>query len=83
MMYFNLIRTDSGVPMKTPVTYFVFQPGNHGPRYTGAQDLHCQGSHRVCSPVCEFKFYHVASYLFAMIEVPPAGFMGETGDRSS
>ena len=73
--------------MKTPVTYFVFQPGNHGPRYTGAQDHHFQGSHRVCSrecaAVCEFKFYHVASYLFAMIEVPPAGSVGETGDRSS
>lgn len=69
--------------MKTPVTYFVLQPGNHGPRYAGDQDHHFQGPHRVCSPVHEFKFYHVASYLFAMIEVPPAGSMRETGDRSS
>lgn len=81
MMYFLIESEEIQVSLRKHP--FVFQPGNHGPRCTGAQDHHYQGPHRVCSPVHEFKeLYHVESYLFARIEVPPSGSMGETGDRS-
>lgn len=77
---FNQVRGDSDVPCgNTCLTSSLAAMG------LGAQDHHFQGPHRVWSPVLEFKeLYHSGSYLFfAGIQVPSAGSMGETGDRSS